>query len=116
MVVAFECDITRVSTFMMGNAVSGRNFGFIGASGGHHSTSHHQGNSSNHNKLKKINLWEIQQFAYLLNKLKAAVDVTGQNLLDSSTVFLSSDVSDGDKHNHDTVSYTHLTLPTIYSV
>lgn len=101
MVVAFECDITRVSTFMMGNAVSGRNFGFIGASGGHHSTSHHQGNSSNHNKLKKINLWEIEQFAYLLNKLKSTVDVTGQNLLDSSTVFLSSDISDGDKHNHD---------------
>ena len=102
MVLAFECDSTRAQTFMLDNAASQRNYGFLGVGGdGHHTISHHQGRASNHDKLKKINQWEIEQFAYLLEGLKAKTDIGGKPLLDSCTVFLSSDVSDGDRHNHD---------------
>jgi hypothetical protein len=50
--------------------------------------------------LLQIDTWEMQQIAYLLGKMKQ-VDEGGQNLLYNSAVFVSSDVSDGDRHNHD---------------
>jgi hypothetical protein len=101
MVKAFECDATRVISFMAGNAVSGRDFGFIGASGNHHSISHHGGSQSNYDKLQIINTWEMEQFAYLLTKLDRSTEVDGGTVLDNSMVFLSSEVSDGNRHNHD---------------
>src|SRR6478672_8574341 len=43
MVLAFWSDSTRLSTFMFGNAVSGRNFSFLeGVKGSHHEISHHE--------------------------------------------------------------------------
>ena len=101
MVKAFQCDRTRAVSFMTGNAVSGRDYGFIGASGNHHSISHHGGSQSNYDKLQKINTWEMEQFAYLLGQLDASVEADGSTILDNSMVFLSSEVSDGNKHNHD---------------
>jgi hypothetical protein len=101
MVKAFECDATRVISFMAGNAVSGRDFGFIGASGNHHSISHHGGSQSNYDKLQIINTWEMEQFAYLLTELDRSTEVDGGTVLDNSMVFLSSEVSDGNRHNHD---------------
>ena len=101
MVLAFECDITRAQTFMLGNAASDRSYEFLGVSGGHHQISHHQNRVANIEKLKVINRWEIEQFAYLLAKLKGRIGVDGISLLDSCAIFLSSDISDGDWHNHD---------------
>ncbi len=101
MVTAFQCDITRVQTFMLANAGSGRTYSFIGVDEDHHSCSHHQNLQSNYDKLEKINLWEMQQFAYLLKKLQATSDINGKSLLESSAVFFSSEISDGNRHNHD---------------
>lgn len=101
MVLAMQCDLTRIQTFMLANAGSGRVFDFLGISEGHHELSHHQGLAYNHDRLKQINLWEIQQFAYLVEKLKAATDAEGSSLLDSCAVFFSSEISDGNRHNHD---------------
>ena len=68
--LAFQTDTTRVCTFMFGNAVSGRNFSFLdGVTGGHHDTSHHQNNEDKLRQYQLINVWHIQQFAYLLEKL-----------------------------------------------
>lgn len=100
MVLAFQCDLTRAQTFMLDNAASDRSYAFLGVSGAHHQISHHQGLQSNHDKLKVINRWEVEQFAYLLERLKSTVDVNGASLLDACAVFLSSDISDGDWHNH----------------
>jgi hypothetical protein len=101
MVKAFQCDRTRVITFMAGNAVSGRNFDFIGASGNHHSISHHGSQQSNFDKLQIINTWEIEQFAYLLTELDRSVEADGATLLDNSMVYLASEISDGNRHNMD---------------
>jgi hypothetical protein len=101
MVKAFQCDQTRCISFMTGNAVSGRDFGFIGASGNHHSISHHGGSQSNYDKLQIINTWEMEQFAYLLTQLDNSLEADGSTILDNSMVFLSSEVSDGNRHNHD---------------
>jgi Protein of unknown function (DUF1552) len=100
MVIAFQCDLTRFQTFMLANAGSDRSYGFLGINEGHHTISHHQNLQANYDKLEIINKWEIEQFAYLLDKLKATTDINGGNILDSCAVFFSSDISNGDWHNH----------------
>lgn len=100
MVLAFQCDLTRVQTFMLSNAGSGRVYDFLGVSDGHHNYSHHQSLESNYSALRTIDRWEVTQFAYLLDKLKTTNDVEGNPLLDSCAVFFSSEISDGNRHNH----------------
>ncbi len=101
MALAFTCDITRSITFMLGNGTSNNNFEFlIGRSTPHHGTSHHQGDRGKLDALTKIDTWEIQQVANLLGKLEAATDADGNTVLDNTTFYLSSDVADGDSHNH----------------
>ena len=52
-------------------------------------------------KLKKIGKWEMDRLAYLLTKLKALPDSDGRTVLDNTLILYSSDISDGDAHNHD---------------
>ncbi len=80
---------------------SNRNYAFIGASGGHHDISHHNDNPDNIAKLKKIGKWELDQLSVLLTKLQSLPDSDGRTVLDNTLVFYSSDISDGDAHNHD---------------
>lgn len=100
MVVAFQCDLTRVQTFMLANAGSNRRYDFLGIDQGHHELSHHQNLQANYDKLKIIDHWEVQQFAYLLEKMKSTTDSAGKSLLDTAAVFFSSEISDGNRHNH----------------
>ncbi|RYZ05839.1 MAG: DUF1552 domain-containing protein [Myxococcales bacterium] len=100
--LAFACDATRVVTLMLGNALSGRTHQFLGVSGGHHDLSHHMNDAGLIAQLAKIGAWEIQQLGYLFGKLKDQADgAEGQNLLYNSAIFCSSDISDGNRHNHD---------------
>ncbi len=101
MVLAIECDATRIITFQQGNSVCNQTYDNLGIPGGHHDISHHGGNPTNIAQIVQINTWELQQLAYLLTKMKGIADgVDGSNLLTNSTVFVSSDVSDGNRHNH----------------
>lgn len=107
MVLAFQCDATRVISFMLGNAVSQQTYPFLMAAGapitrGHHDISHHNGDPTSIAQLIAINTWTFQQIAYLLTTLKGIPDGTGgANLLTNSAIFISSDISDGNMHNHD---------------
>ncbi len=101
MVLAFQCDATRVISFMLANAGSNRSYEFLGVSGGHHEISHHQDLQSNFDKLVVIDTWEVQMFANLLERLDAVTDIDGNTLLDNSLAFFSSEISDGNAHNHD---------------
>lgn len=104
MVAAFECDLTRVTSFMLANAGSNRNYQSepgVNVSGGHHQLSHHQNQQSNFDALTAIDIWEVRQFAYLLEGLKAKTDIDGNSLLHNSAIFFSSEISDGNRHNHD---------------
>ena len=107
MVMAFQCDATRVISFMLGNAGSNQTYPFLmtpdGApiNGAHHEISHHGGNATNIAQLVAINTWTFGQVAYLLDKLKAVPDgAAGATLLTNSAIVVSSDVSDGNMHNH----------------
>lgn len=98
-VLAFRCDLTRIITFMQANAGSNQTFSWLNVLDGHHQISHHQGNPVNHAALRAIDTWEIEQFAALLGRL-AAVQEPGGSLLDSTLVFFSSEIEDGDAHRH----------------
>lgn len=100
-VKALECDLTRVVSFMMENGGSYRSFDFVGVTGGHHELSHHQSDPAKLEALSQIGTWEVEQFAYLLQQMDGVVEANGNTLLDNSLVLLSSEISDGDRHNHD---------------
>lgn len=99
-VLAFQCDLTRVATFMLGNGGSNRGYGFLGHPGGHHEYSHHQGDPDKHAALIDIGRFEVAQLAYVLEKLAAIPEGDG-TVLDNSLVFFSSEIEDGNSHRHD---------------
>jgi hypothetical protein len=97
--VAFQSDTTRVSTFMFGNAVSGINFRFLeGVSNSHHEISHHSKDPDKLHQYHLINRWHIEQYAYLLRKLRDMKEGEG-SVLDNSMVLFGSALSDGNSHN-----------------
>jgi len=99
MVLAFWSDSTRVSTFMFGNAVSGKNFSFLeGVGGGHHEISHHENKAEKLEQYKRINAWHLAQYAYMLEKMKSIREGEG-NLLDNSMVLLGAGMRDGNAHS-----------------
>lgn len=99
MVLGFWTDSTRVSTFMFGNAVSGKNFSFLdGVSGGFHQISHHENKEDKLEEYKRINRWHLQQYAYLCERLKSIQEGAG-NLLDNSMILLGSGLRDGNRHS-----------------
>jgi hypothetical protein len=98
--LSFQCDVTRICTFMYANEGSTRNYPSINVTDGHHDLSHHSGDPKKHEKLKIINRFHIEQLAYLLGKLKAIPEGSG-TLLDNLMLVYGSGISDGDRHNHD---------------
>jgi hypothetical protein len=98
-VLAFQADVTRVCSFMYGNAGSNRAYRTLGVSDGHHQLSHHRNAKDKVAKIAKIDLFNMEQYAYLLNKLKA-VKEGDSNMLDNSMVMLGSGLSDGNRHSH----------------
>ena len=100
MILSFQTDATRVSTFMFANDVSPRNFdGMVeGVHGGHHHLSHHQNDKDKIDQYQRINRWHVAQLAYVLEKMKSIRE--GENtLLDNSMVLFGSSISDGNKHD-----------------
>ena len=99
-VLAFQCDMTRVITFLMSREVSPRTYTEIGIPDPHHGLSHHQNNAASMEKLAKINTYHIQQLAYFLEKLQATPDGDG-SLLDRLTLLYGCGISDSNRHTHD---------------
>jgi hypothetical protein len=98
--LAIRTDATRVLSFMMANEGSNRGYPEIGAPESHHDLSHHGKSEDKQTKLQKINLFHMQQLAYLADQLEA-VQEDGESLLDRSMIIYGSGISDGDRHNHD---------------
>lgn len=97
--LAFQTDTTRICTFLFGNAVSNENFSFLdGVSGGHHSLSHHQKDPDKMRQYALINRWHVEQYMYLLRKLRDMKE--GEtSVLANSMVLLGAGLRDGDKHD-----------------
>jgi hypothetical protein len=97
-VLAYQSDLTRVITFMLGKELSNRTYPEIGVPDGHHSVSHHQNRPDNLAKLTKIGTYHAKLFAYFLEKLHATPDGDG-SLLDHLTIIYGSGMSDSNLHN-----------------
>ena len=97
--VAFQSDTTRVSTFMFGNAVSGINFRFLeGVTNSHHEISHHSKDADKLRQYQLINRWHIEQYAYLLRKLRDMKEGE-RSVLDNSMVLFGSALERRQLHN-----------------
>jgi hypothetical protein len=97
--LAFQSDTTRISTFMFGNAVSGVNFRFLeGVTDSHHEVSHHSNNADKLRQYELINRWHVDQYAYLMRKLRDMKEGES-SVLDNSMVLFGSALSDGNSHN-----------------
>ena len=101
-VVAFQSDLTRVSTFMMGRDQTDRPYREIGIADGHHPLSHHKEVPETMALVEQIDLYQTKMVAYFLEKLRATADGDG-TLLDHSIILFGSSLSDANYHIHNNV-------------
>ena len=98
-VLAYQTDLTRVATFLMGREKSGRTYPEIGVPDPHHPISHHQNRPEMLEREAKINEFHMQLFAYFLQKLDSIPDGDG-TLLDHSLIVHGAGMSNSDIHYH----------------
>ena len=98
--LAYQTDLTRVSTFMLAKEVSGRSYPEIGVADSHHPVSHHQDEPAKLERLHKINEYHFQQFAYLVDKLSKLPEGNA-TMLDHTLFMYGTGISDSNTHFHD---------------
>lgn len=97
--IAFQSDLTRVSTMMLGREGSVRVYPEIGVPDPHHPLTHHRNHPDFIEKVTKINVYHVQLFSYFLEKLQATKDGDG-SLLDHSAILYGGAISDGNQHSN----------------
>ena len=100
MAVAFQADITRVFTFMLGRELSSRTYPQLGISEPHHAVSHHQNKPERIEKYATTNAYHAQMVGKYLGKLKAIPEGNG-TLLDHSLLLWGSGMSNPNVHSFD---------------
>jgi hypothetical protein len=98
-VLAFQADVTRVTSFMMARENINRSYNEIGLPEAHHSMSHHGNNPEKMQDFSKLNTYHVDAVAYYLDKLQSVPDGDG-TLLDGTVVLYGSGMSDGNTHNN----------------
>jgi hypothetical protein len=98
--LAFQADLTRVTTMMIGREGSVRTYEQIGVPEPHHPLSHHQNNAASLAKLTKINAYHVELFAQFIAKLQATRD-GDRTLLDRSLIVYGSAIADSNRHTHE---------------
>jgi hypothetical protein len=97
--LAFQADITRVVTFMLGRELNFRTYPEIGINEGHHGLSHHQDNPNQIAKLARLNTYQTELFAWYLEKLASTPEGEG-TLLDHSMFLYGAGLSNPNLHAH----------------
>ena len=95
--LAFQSDLTRVITFMLGKEQSARPYPQIGVPEAHHPLSHHNNIPELIARMSKINRYHTQLFSGYLAKLRATPDGDG-SLLDHMTILYGSGISNSTRH------------------
>ncbi|MFN7926143.1 MAG: DUF1552 domain-containing protein [Bryobacteraceae bacterium] len=99
LLLAFWTDTTRIATYMLGDAQSGRDFSFLdGVHGSFHSLSHHRDEPPKREQYEKIVTWHVEQVAWFLEKMRK-LDEGGSSLLDNSMVMFGSTLKCGNRHD-----------------
>ncbi len=95
--LAYQGDVTRVVTFMMGREFSGRTYPEIGVPDAHHPISHHQRDPVRMEKCARINHYHVSLFAEFVEKLRTTPDGDG-SLLDHVAIVYGAGMSEGNGH------------------
>jgi hypothetical protein len=96
--IAYQCDLTRIITMMMGHEHSGMTYPQIGVPDAHHPISHHKREPEKVAKVAKINQYHVKMFEYFLEKLHTTPDGDG-TLLDHMTLMYGAGIADSDAHS-----------------
>jgi hypothetical protein len=99
-VLAWQAEVTRISTLMLAHEVSNATYPKSGVRDPFHNLSHHSNVQANKDRFAVLNRYHVTQLAYFLEKLKKTPDGEG-SLLDNSVVLYGSGISDGNQHDHD---------------
>ena len=97
--LAFQADLTRTFTFLLGHEASTRSYAHIGVPEAHHSISHHANDPEKLDKYAKIALYHLVRIGEFLNKLKETSDGTGGNLFQHTMLYFGSGMSNGNAHD-----------------
>jgi hypothetical protein len=100
LLLAFQTDSTRIATLLLAHDGDNRPYPDLGISEGHHYLTHHGNRQDMIAKVKEIELWYIQQFAWFLEQMDKTKDVDGKSLLDNSMLLIACANSDGNRHTH----------------
>ena len=98
-VLAFQTDMTRVATFSTGNEGNGPSVPEIGVKQDRHSLSHHNANPKLMQDLTASDTFNVQQFAYFLDRLSQVKDADGP-LIDSTMALYGSGMAFGHSHGN----------------
>jgi hypothetical protein len=102
-VLAFQSDITRVSTYI-GSTPNGVSYPELGFNDQHHSQTHHDNQPEKVNKVAKITEFNISQFAYMVKKMHSLKEGDG-TLLDNCIMMWGSGLEDGNKHTRENLPF-----------
>ena len=100
--LAFEGDITRSATYMLGRDLSAATHPASGYTGGWHATSHHGDTPANIANYAKVNRYHVANLAYFINKLQQIEDVEG-TALDNVLIYKGSNMGNSHRHAHEKV-------------
>jgi hypothetical protein len=98
LLLAYQTDLTRVSTYMLAREISGRTYPEIGVPDSHHPTSHHRDDPTLYEKVAKINTFHLTLFSHFLEKARATPDGDG-TLLDHMVMLYGAGMSDSNRHD-----------------
>jgi hypothetical protein len=99
-VLAYQANVTRVTTFMMAKEVSMRTYNQIGVPDAFHPLSHHQNDPAKLDRLAKVQVYHSEAYARFLKRMASTKDGDG-TLLDHSILVFGSNMSNSDLHNND---------------
>ena len=97
--LAFQADVTRVFTYLIGREQTAQSYPEVGVPDAHHSVSHHQLDPGRLEQYAKINTYHVDLLSGFLQSLHATQDGDG-SLLDQSLILYGGGISDGDQHSH----------------
>ena len=98
--LAYQTDLTRVVSFMIGREQSGMTYPQIGVPDAHHPISHHRNDTELRTKIAKINQYHVSLFAEFVDKLRSTPDGDG-SLLDNVMILYGAALRDGNTHSYD---------------
>ncbi|MDA0677223.1 MAG: DUF1552 domain-containing protein [Chloroflexi bacterium] len=102
-VLAFQTDTTRVSTYI-GSTPNGVSYPELGFTDKHHSQTHHENRQEMVRKVAAITKFNIDQFAYMVNKMASLREGDG-TLLDNCIMMWGSGLEDGNKHTRENLPF-----------